>query len=225
MSKNINLRELKKARTKLLLLQTTLDLIGQGSMKDLHVEDICRKAEISKVTFFNYFSKKEELFCYFMGIWGLHRAVEQHLHPLRGIAGIRRIFHRVAEEDLRSSGVMLNLIRFLAGTDGKPDVPPITDAEKQVLYPEWDDITEWDLPHLYELFRHFLQESVEDGEVTAEMPLETLTLVTISQFYGAFLSGHNGGVADMKMHYDMHLRLLLANPSDSDVGWIIDKNE
>jgi AcrR family transcriptional regulator len=207
MDKKINLRELKKAKTKLLLLDSTINLIGQRSANDLYVEDICQQAEVSKVTFFNYFSQKEDLFSYYMAIWGFHRAVEQHREPLCGMAGVRRIFHRAAEGGARNPGMFLSLIRFLADLKEKPAVPVVTNAEKQVLYPDLNDIDR-EYPHLYGLFKQFLLEGMEKGEVKRELSIEQLTYMVITMFYGAFLSAHQCGVEDIAAYYDMHLDLL-----------------
>lgn len=210
MNKKINLRELKKAKTKLLLLHTTIELAGNDETMELHVEKICERAEVSKVTFFNYFSQKEDLFSYFMAIWGFHRAVEQELKPVIGMAGIRRIFHHAAEDGAKNPGMFLSLIRFLAGAPSTPYVPTITEAEKQVLYPNLA-LEEVELPHLYQLFQHFLSEAEREGEVRENLTSSELFYVVITIFYGAFLTGHSCGIKDIKAYYDMHLNLLLAD--------------
>lgn len=57
----ISLRELKKARAKLAIYEASLSLIGERSFRDMTVEDVCRKAEVSKVTFFKFFFGKRKI--------------------------------------------------------------------------------------------------------------------------------------------------------------------
>ncbi|RSL34011.1 TetR/AcrR family transcriptional regulator [Salibacterium salarium] len=218
MNKNINLREIKKARTKLLLLQTTTELAGKGEMRNFHIEDICRNAEVSKVTFFNYFSQKEELFSYYMAIWGFHRAVDYELQPDHGIEGIRRIYHRAAEDAKEHPGMFLSLIRFLANEPACPAVPELTEAEKQVLYPEhnFSNIT---LPHLYQQFQNFTTEAYEMGEVRTDFSTSQLTHMVITIFYGAFLTAHSLGISDKKAYYDLHLNLILSQTEIDSVSF------
>ncbi|MFZ4452530.1 TetR/AcrR family transcriptional regulator [Salibacterium aidingense] len=211
MSKKINLRETKKAKTKLSLLQTTIELAGKEEIKDLYVEEICRKTEVSKVTFFNYFTRKEELFSYYMAIWGFHRAVDQKLKPKHGIDGIQRIFYQAAEDAAEHPGMFLSLIRFLASEPACPIVPEVTEAEKQVLYPD-HKLSSPALPHLYQQFQEFLTEARELREVRDDFSTNQLIYTVVTTFYGAFLTAHTLGIQNIKAYYDMHLNLIRQKP-------------
>ena len=84
----MNLRKEKAALIKLAVLQETHKLIGKKSFEDLHVLEICERVKISKVTFFSYFPKKEDLLLYHLRLWCLTRAVELNQKPRVGIQGI-----------------------------------------------------------------------------------------------------------------------------------------
>ncbi|MFB5660937.1 TetR/AcrR family transcriptional regulator [Alteribacillus sp. HJP-4] len=216
MNKKINLRQLKKAKTKLLLLKTAKKHAGEEGLKELHIEDLCREAEVSKVTFFNYFSQKEELFNYYMAIWGFERAVDQLLKPLHGLDGLRRIFYRAADDASEHPGMFLSLIRFLASEASCPRVPALTEAERHVLT-DGREVSETELPHLYEQFQHFTKEAQQTGEMRADVPVSHLVHLILTIFYGAFLTAHTCGISDRKAYYDMHLQLLLP-PSQKPEG-------
>ena len=55
----IGLRELKKARVREQIVQTTIDLIREQGYDRTTVEEIARRVEITTPTFYNYFSSKE----------------------------------------------------------------------------------------------------------------------------------------------------------------------
>ena len=40
------------------------------------IEDICKTAEISKVTFFKFYQRKEDLLIYYMRVWLTERMIE-----------------------------------------------------------------------------------------------------------------------------------------------------
>ncbi len=53
--------------TKQRLLQAGLDQISQIGFDDLTIDDVCRKAEVAKGTFYNYFTSKEDFFIELIG--------------------------------------------------------------------------------------------------------------------------------------------------------------
>ncbi len=44
------------------ILQTTIALLKTKTYEDITIKDICREAEISRQTFYNYFKSKDEIF-------------------------------------------------------------------------------------------------------------------------------------------------------------------
>lgn len=61
------LRERKKRRTRELLAQSAVELIGERGLDGVSVADICENVEVSRSTFFRYFDSKESAF-----VEGLH---------------------------------------------------------------------------------------------------------------------------------------------------------
>lgn len=96
MNEKIPLREIKKARTKIKLFHTALDIIGEKSFREVYVEELCDQVEISKVTFFKMFSRKEDILIYFMRLWLTDRMLELQETNKKGIAALRHIFEAVS---------------------------------------------------------------------------------------------------------------------------------
>ncbi|WP_079914077.1 TetR/AcrR family transcriptional regulator [Paenibacillus sp. 32352] len=204
----IPLRELKKARAKLALYEACLELIGEKSFREVYLEDICRKAEISKVTFFKFFPQKEDVLVYYMRVWLTDRMIELAEKPKRGFAALRHIFADVAERSKKWPGLMLSLISFLSEMKMHPCMPELSEAEIYLLFPEHREIGRQD-PNLFELFRQFVEEAHADGELREGITPGMAVQMAFTIFYGAFLTAHLYRSNDVMGVYEAHLKLLM----------------
>ena len=84
MCKSISLRQKNKARIKLNVLDSMLLLLEDISFEEINVSDICERAAVSRVTFYNYFPKKEDLLGYYVTVWCFELAVSLSTEPKRG---------------------------------------------------------------------------------------------------------------------------------------------
>ncbi|WP_028549935.1 TetR/AcrR family transcriptional regulator [Paenibacillus sp. UNC451MF] len=204
----IALRELKKARAKLALYEASLELIGERSFREVYLEDICRKAEVSKVTFFKFFRQKEDVLVYYMRVWLTDRMIELEKEPKRGLAALRHIFHDVAERAKKWPGLMLSLISFLCEMKMHPCMPELSEAEVYLLFPDHMELGRQD-PNLFELYRQFMEEAHADGELREGITAATAVQMAFTIFYGAFLTAHLYRSEDVMKVYDEHLKLLI----------------
>jgi AcrR family transcriptional regulator len=211
MSKKLPLREIKKARSKIALFKAALELIGTKSFKEVKLEDICEKAEVSKVTFFKFFPQKEDLLIYFMRLWLTDRLIEFKLQPRRGIEAIRHLFRTVASSAGKNPGLMLSLISFLSEVNMHPNMPTLSEAEIQILYPGKEDLVDAEAPNLGVLFYRFIEEAKEDGDISDRWPTEDLVKAMFTIFYGAYLTAHLYNSVQFMEFYEFHLNLFLSN--------------
>jgi AcrR family transcriptional regulator len=215
-SRKLPLREIKKARSKIAIFKAAFELLGTMSFRQLKVEDLCAKAEVSKVTFFKFFPAKEDLLIYFMRLWLADRLIEFRLEPKRGIAAIRHLFRSVAEGAGRNPGLMLSLIGYLSEVSMHPDMPVLSEAEIQLLYPGREALVDAEAPNLGALFRQFIEEAKADGEITDRVPTEDLVKALFTVFYGAYLTAHIYSSDQFMEFYDLHLNLILPRRGSDD---------
>mgnify|MGYP001379961643 FL=1 len=211
MSKKLPLREIKKARSKIALFKASFELLGKMSFKAMKIEDICEKAEVSKVTFFKFFPQKEDLLIYFMRLWLTDRLIEFKLQPKRGIEAIRHLFQSVAEGAGKNPKLMLSLIGYLSEVNMHPNMPTLSEAEIQILYPGVEELVDAEAPNLGSLFYRFIEEAKEDGDISRRLPTDDLVKAMFTIFYGAYLTAHIYSSDQFMEFYDMHLKLLLTN--------------
>lgn len=62
-------REINKGTTRLGLVDAMLEELNEKPFNDINIIDICKKVNISKVTFFNYFDHKEQLVELYIHLW------------------------------------------------------------------------------------------------------------------------------------------------------------
>jgi AcrR family transcriptional regulator len=192
----------------LALYEASLELIGEKSFREVFLEDICRKAEVSKVTFFKFFRQKEDVLIYFMRVWLTERVIELEVQPKRGFTAVRHLLFHVAEGAKSKPGIMLSLISFLAEMKMHPCMPNLSEAEIYLLFPEHQELGAKD-PNLFELFRRFVEEAEEDGELKKKVTIEVAVQILLTIFYGAFLTAHMYRSANIMGVYETHLKLLI----------------
>lgn len=204
---DIPLRELKKARNKIALYEATLSLIEEKMFKEVMLDDICRKAEVSRVTFFKYFQRKEDLLIYFMRVWLTEVIIEIENQGMIGFSSVRHLLSKVAEHHKERKGLMPSLISFLAEMKMHPCMPEMSTAEILLLFPDHEEIGAQS-PNMYDLFYRCMSEATMNGQLRNSLTLEMAVQVLFTVFYGAFLTAQFYNSSDIFSFYESHLQLL-----------------
>ena len=204
---SIPLRELKKARNKIALYEAAMSLIGEGMFREVMLEEICRTAEVSKVTFFNLFRRKEDLLLYYMRIWLTNRIIEIQEQKLRGLEAVRHIFQAVADDAETKPGIMPSLIAFLAEMKMHPSMPEMSEAEVQLLFPGHEDIGA-EPPNMFALFRQCAAEAEQDGMLRHGLSAGDAVQFLFTVFYGAFLTSQLYASSQIADFYETQLSFI-----------------
>lgn len=204
---DISLREIKKARTKLALYEAGMALMEDKMFHEVMLDDICRNAEVSRVTFFKFFPKKEDLLVYFMRVWLTERIIEIETEQKKGFAAVRHLLNMVAKQTEKMSGILPSLISFLAEMKMHPRLQELSEAEVRLLFPEHEEIGSR-TPDMHELFSRAMKEAQERGELKPEISVNTAVKVLFTIFYGSFLTAQQYASNDIIGFYELHLQLL-----------------
>ncbi len=195
-------RDLNKAQTRLDILGAVYSLTSEVNFRALKVKSIADEINITEMTFFNYFKKKEDILRYMMGLWGLDLMVLQHQAPLSGEAAIRRIFQQTAEHVKKHPGLLVSFVSYLVTAEIDPNADNIEAADRYLLYP--------DLPELYEQRirsgNEMLLQHLHEMNPSTD---HTKTLFHLAScFYGDVLVAHTANL-DIEMLYTNSLDLIL----------------
>ena len=205
---DIPLRELKKARSKIALYESFLSLMEDGTFRDVMLDDICRKAEVSRVTFFNYFQRKEDLLVYFMRVWLTERIIEIGAGRMRGFAAVRHLLQQVARQSERQPGIMPSLISYLAEMNMHPCMPELSEAEIRLLFPGNETVGA-EAPDMRKLLEACMREAKADGELRKEYTVDSAVQALFTVFYGGFLTARLYGTNHVADVYESHLQWLI----------------
>jgi AcrR family transcriptional regulator len=128
------LREKKKAARRVAIVDVFLEALETNELGDLKIKDLCGKIGISKVTFFNYFSSKEQVLQYFVLTWQFKVAAALDETGLRGLPALYLIFDSIAEHP--AARYVMNAVMLFFLKTPVPQLMQISDYEYYTIDPD-----------------------------------------------------------------------------------------
>ncbi|MBS1682859.1 MAG: helix-turn-helix transcriptional regulator [Bacteroidetes bacterium] len=190
-------------------MDNTLKLIGKKPFDDLHVEEICARVKISKVTLFKYFPKKEDILLYYFRIWCLRRAVELRTKPKEGLNGISFLFDKLSEDSDLNPGIILSLFAYLADLKRALKPFPVKAEEKKLLFPDEKEILSIEIQSVDQMIEKFALEAIFKKEITKNTSTRDITNLLLSVFYGSLVTAHINQLSPLKIFFRKNLEILL----------------
>ncbi|MFM9839418.1 MAG: TetR/AcrR family transcriptional regulator [Cyclobacteriaceae bacterium] len=205
----MNLRKEKAARLKLSVLDHTVKLIGTKAFADLHIDEICKKTKISKVTLFKYFPQKEDILLYYFRVWCLRRAVELNEKPKEGTAAILFLFDKLSEDFEKHPGIILSLVGYLADMNRALKPFPLKVEEKKILFTDVKDIHLIEIQSVDQMIEKFALEAIFKKEITKTTSTRDITNILTSIFYGSMVTAQINQMSQPKMFFRKNLELVM----------------
>lgn len=207
-----DLRQRKFARTRLALARVLAQALDEEPFGAIAVKRLCRAAEVSEATFFNYFPRKQALMTYLAHLWVLELGwhVQRAAAETPGLPAVQRLFAEVARTCERRPGVLAELLAWIARGGVLNSGVEVTPLEKQLAFPELADIEAvpikgidaWLLPHL--------EAAIARGELPENTLLPLLLNTLLSVLFGAPLTLLGVDPARIAPVYRQQLALVLA---------------
>jgi AcrR family transcriptional regulator len=130
----VGLRERKKAFQRIAIVDVLLKALETNELVDLKIEDLCEQIGISKVTFFNYFSSKEQVLEHFVLTWKFKVTALLDEAGLTGLPAVHLIFDSVAKHPAAQHVMNAIVLFFLKSKT--PRTIEIPDHEYSLLDPD-----------------------------------------------------------------------------------------
>lgn len=176
------LRKINFVKTRTTILKAVSHLLKEKDFSSITVDEICSRAQISRGTFFNYFSTKDHVFHYFLRIFTIRIAlrIKQWPEGLSFEEKIREIY-KWFNEEAQYNRFVDSYISFLLGVGEENNEMKLIDAEfvyfftgiEEDEYPYYNNLT------LNNLFQRICEEAQSTKEVTLkDNPKELANLFT-----------------------------------------------
>lgn len=201
------LRERKAAATRLAIVEALYTRLSFTSLADISVEQLAEDANVSRMTFFNYFPTKEHAVDLLMIRWMLRIEEEIATRRLRGLAAIEQVFVSASEEVAQSPDRMRRMVGFFASRPTERPLPELARAARLVLATTPQG-REREPRSLGALFMALIEEAKADGAVLVGSSYEVAHFLG-ALLNGSFLIGHSSSDTDWKRLYRRHVRRAL----------------
>lgn len=215
---SFSLREINFAKTRLNILQVVKDRMIQKDFENITVDEICRFAEISRGTFFNYFPTKNHIFNYYIRIWIVQMGLEMEDESFKDKPSeekINNIYNKVIEEDKKSPGFINNYLKYLLETKETKNEIKLTQAEfayqfslEKVTSNEIEKLNNLSLEKILE---NFLIQGINSGKFKKDLNIEHTLLLLVSMFFSPIIAKHINKSYDLKKYYEDSLNNILHN--------------
>jgi len=165
----MNKRQENALRTRKKLLETAEQLLKTNGFNALCVEDITKKANVAKGTFYIYFKHKEDIIAEICR--GYFKEIENKIDDLKNSNILEKLsiyfdnFMKAVE--LYGINICREWIRGAIDPDTAPDNT---------------DMSKWQYD--YNMLENILKNAIKNNELKEDTPIQTLTHLIISQLYG-----------------------------------------
>ena len=180
------LRERKYAAMKAVLLQAVLSRLKDQTLESISVKEVCREAEVSEATFFNYFASKQAVIFYFVQLWSISAAWEIQQTLSQGgthLEAVETLFELTAKLVAQTPGAMAEIVVWQSRNRDEVAFTPLRRAEYARHYPDHAGIEQIEAQGIDQLLGAQLEAAQRAGEVAADCDLQALLMTLIAIFF------------------------------------------
>lgn len=183
----------KRTQNAALIKSNVVDYVVRSSktksFNSIHVTDICTASGISKVTFFKYFDKKEDVLLLYKTILNYEICIEATKKNLHSLEGINAILDRFVLLIRETPSIAEGIISTLLNT--RPPILPVilSDADKVAFFSDLEGEHPNILP-FWDLIEGYMLEAILNKDVSRHANASDLTALFISTLYGAIVTSH-----------------------------------
>ncbi len=201
------LRERKAAQTRLGIVAALRARLATTPLDEISVEDLAKDANVSRMTFFNYFPTKDHAVDTLMVVWIFQMEQELCERELRGVRAIEHVFAAMGDEMAAAPARMRRVFGHFALRESARPLPELSRADRLELAPRVAlDREVWGLGSL---LMRCVGEAFEDGELSMSGSSYELAHYLGALANGACLVGHSSPDTDWSQLFRRHVRRAL----------------
>ena len=183
---DLPLRERKYASMKAVLLQAVLTRLKDQALESISVKEVCREAEVSETTFFNYFASKQAVILYFVQIWSITVAWEMQQTLSQGgshLDAVCTLFELTVKQVAQTPGVMGEIVAWQSLNRDGVAFSPLTRAEYAQHFPDNEGIEQLEGQGIDQLLGAQLEAAYQAGELMVDCDTLALLMTLTSIFF------------------------------------------
>jgi AcrR family transcriptional regulator len=214
-------RQRRKAKIKLALVATAANKIEAKPLDAVSVREICESISLPESSFYHYFTKKSDLLSYCVQLWNLEiqlRAAHA-VNKRNGLARISGYFEQVARHVQGRPSLTGEIIAYMAKLRDGDQPPSISRLERQIAFPEFPDIEDYEPTPIEELLIRHVRWAVDNGELPRHTHVDSLASSLATLFFGAPVA-HRSKRASIEKTYRRQLSLQWLGARGSNVGGV-----
>lgn len=190
---NFPLRKINFVKTRTTILKAVSHLLKEKDFSSITVDEICSRAQISRGTFFNYFSTKEHVFHYYLRIFTIRIALrmKQWDESMRFEDKIQEIY-KWFNEETHYSRFVDSYISFLLNVGEENNEMKLTDAEFVYFFNDIEEHehTLYNTLTLRKIFQGICEKAKAKGEIKINQPDDALADILISVLVASYVGDH-----------------------------------
>lgn len=180
---HFTLRKINFVKTRTTILNSVKHLLEHEDFGDITVDEICQKAQISRGTFFNYFSTKEHIFNYFLRIFTIKLTLKMHKwDENESFKSKLDQIYTWFKEEREYPKFLDSYSSFLLTVGEEANEMKLTDAEFVFFFPE---IKESD----YEMYNNLTFQKIFEGICEIARAKDEIKFVASKEELGNIVSG------------------------------------
>ncbi len=187
------LRKINFVKTRTTILKAVSYLLKEKNFNDITVDEICQRAQISRGTFFNYFSTKEHVFHYYLRIFTIKTAlrIEEWDANMNFEEKVKQIYQWFKEDDEYSKFVD-SYISFLLNVGEEDNEMKLTDAEYVFFFKEIpeEDYTKYNALTMQKIFEEICAQAKSKGQIKLDSDKEELGNLLSGVLVASYLTDH-----------------------------------
>ena len=204
-----SLREVKHARTKITLMNAFIERLRNSRFEDIAIKDVCKSAEISEGTFFNYFPGKIDVITYYVNLMTMKVIWKAQKKAPKGkyIALLNAFFEELAD-DFAKINITYELISIMVVQHEKPKKAVISDIEKHLVFPDLAGIEDISPLLIDEFFMACMEGALKNGELPGSVNIDDALVSLITIMVGTMIAVKFTDIKDIKYQYKRQLQIL-----------------
>lgn len=201
------LRERKASATRLSIVRALRQRLESTPLAEISVDDLAADANVSRMTFFNYFPTKEHAVDFLMMAWLFELGVGIRSRSLRGVAAIEAMFATMGDEVARSPALWPRIFGHFATRPRERQLPTLAVADAVALGGDAASLTF--PPTLGGMLIQHVEDARRDGQLPVDGSSYELAHYLGGLAMGAALVGHSSPDTDWRRLYRRHIQRAL----------------